>query len=211
MSAVNRWAPPPKSRAASKQVELPCELGPVAVAPENPQHWQTPERLLSVVRAIGPIGLDVCTSAANPTGARRFYTAMGLDRRWQAGEGEVIFCNPPFEEAAPWCGKARAYVAERMARAERRRGSWVPPVVMVLPLRTHRRWWWEVFRPGPDLWVELFAVCEPVTFRGAPSAAPWPVAIAVFGPDVRRYTGAFFSAGVPAVRLEHLEGGWFGG
>lgn len=60
----------------------------------------TPESVLLVVRAVGRIGLDPCTTRDNRTGARVFFTARedGLAKRW-AGvcrEGELAFVNSPY-------------------------------------------------------------------------------------------------------------------
>jgi phage N-6-adenine-methyltransferase len=60
--------------------------------------WYTPQYLLSAPRAYfgGTIPLDPCTSADNPTAAKRFYTkeTNGLERDWSRHDG--VFVNPPY-------------------------------------------------------------------------------------------------------------------
>jgi hypothetical protein len=64
----------------------------------------TPPYVLEAVRSAfgGSIGLDPCTEADNPTGAKRFYAlpTNGMAESWEAAS---IFCNPPYGEAkVPW-------------------------------------------------------------------------------------------------------------
>jgi hypothetical protein len=60
----------------------------------------TPPYVLDPVRAAlgGEIGLDPCTTAANPAGATRFYAppADGAVMPWDAA---TIFVNPPYSKA----------------------------------------------------------------------------------------------------------------
>ena len=59
-------------------------------------NWQSPQWLVSLIANMAPIGLDPCTTAYNPTGAARFFTAHdnGLRYTW-SGRG-LVYCNPPF-------------------------------------------------------------------------------------------------------------------
>jgi hypothetical protein len=70
--------------------------------------WQTPPALVELLVAFNddrPIGLDPCTSRANPTGALRIHTPQdcGLAAKWGA-EG-LTYVNPPFSDAEAWVGK----------------------------------------------------------------------------------------------------------
>lgn len=73
--------------------------------------WQTPGWFLDLVRQVGPIVLDPCTTARNPTGAATFYAqhaapfgrgaapgwlgACGLAGSWLYRPG-LAFANPPY-------------------------------------------------------------------------------------------------------------------
>jgi phage N-6-adenine-methyltransferase len=76
-----------------------------AADPANAQF--TPTYVLApIAQALGGIGLDPCTTADNPTGAVRFYTAAddGLASPW-SGPGWLpsVFVNPPYARARePW-------------------------------------------------------------------------------------------------------------
>lgn len=84
----------------------------------------TPEWLREVVEVFvgGPVGLDVCTSEANPMGADEFYTPTGhyfegaqvlgsrgdgLKQGWNR-DVDGNWCNPPYSrgEVIQWAGKA---------------------------------------------------------------------------------------------------------
>jgi site-specific DNA-methyltransferase (adenine-specific) len=93
--------------------------------------WGTPPEVLELVRRIAPIGLDPCTTAANPTGAARHFTAErdGLARDWDTDS--LVFVNPPYSAMATWAEKVR----EEVSRPTR------PPVVLLVPARTETRWY----------------------------------------------------------------------
>lgn len=76
---------------------------------EHPGQTQfTPGYVLERVRLDlgGGIGLDPCTTADNPTGAERFYTADddGLEANWLGPRWlPTVFVNPPYGKARePW-------------------------------------------------------------------------------------------------------------
>jgi hypothetical protein len=191
MTGVNRWAPPPERREV-KQPELPIELGAVVAPPESPQHWQTPERLLDVVRLLvdrEEIGLDVCSSMDNPTAALKFYVEGGLERPWDAPAETVIFCNPPFSDCEDWARKAAMWWAARRSRKDRK----AVVLVLLLPLRPHRVWWRDWVAPACPV---VAVVGEAVRFKGAENDAPWPVALCVYGASEFSVFDAFASVGV---------------
>lgn len=145
------------------------------------QDWQTPDDVLDVVRQVGPIGLDPCTVAENPTGAVCYYTptADGLAQGWwpfRTG-GWIVYVNPPYgRECAAWVHKA-------IEEAER--GT---PIVMLVAARPDSRW-------GQALLRSANALCwwrGRIRFRGAPNAAPFPSLFACWN-----CTGAFVRAFEP--------------
>ena len=68
------------------------------------QDWQTPDDVLDVIRRVGPIALDPCTTPDNPTGAQCWITptsplGCGLthSRGWpQLACGGLTYVNPPY-------------------------------------------------------------------------------------------------------------------
>lgn len=81
--------------------------------------WQTPPEILDLVRTLGPIVLDPCTAANNPTGAQFYFTtgnpapADGAEwfRRAQPASDEppadaiiggVTFANWPYSQNGAW-------------------------------------------------------------------------------------------------------------
>lgn len=69
-----------------------------------------------------------------PIGAEHALGLDGLVQPW--AEGEVIWCNPPFSNIAPWVAKADSCRAT---------------VVMLLPAnRCEQPWWQEYIEPSRD-------------------------------------------------------------
>ncbi len=78
------------------------------------QDWRTPPEFLELVRKVGPIALDPCTSDENPCEAQRICTGRadgldGLAADWRAlsyeGRG-LAYVNPPYGNALPyWSSK----------------------------------------------------------------------------------------------------------
>lgn len=65
--------------------------------------WQTPKSILKVVRLAfekREIVTDPCTTHANPTGAKLFFTPEkdGLTHIWKTN----AFVNPPYSNISPW-------------------------------------------------------------------------------------------------------------
>lgn len=86
---------------------------------------------------LGPFTVDVAASEDNAR-CERFYTREtdGLSQSWA---GEVVWCNPPYSDIAPWVRKA--WVEFEAAR-------WI---VMLLPAnRTEQQWWQLLVEPFRD-------------------------------------------------------------
>lgn len=157
--------------------------------------WQTPDELLDLVRMVGPIGLDPCTTKANPVGARRFFTSSdnGLAQLWEesalktpydAPNGEIAYVNPPY-------GRGIIEWVEVCARS--RCGM---PSVLLVPARPDTAWWFRALETAS-------AVCfwrGRLTFKGAPAPAPFPSALFYFGPRKFRFADVFQDHGHVVVR-----------
>ncbi len=155
--------------------------------------WQTPGEILELVRQVGPIALDPCTSADNPTGARMFFTEEqdGLGFHWPdflRCEGDVVYANPPYGRAlAPWSVQ---FVFQGPLIAKE-----LGHLITLTPARTDTGWY-------DALATSCDALCEwrgRVTFRGAPHPAPFPSALAYWGP--RPYLFADIFAPYGRIRL----------
>lgn len=143
----------------------------------NP-NWETPDSFLDVVRKMGPIMLDPCTTLANPVGASMFHTPDddGLIRDWyRHGIVGLNFVNPPYGRGlGAWSAKMRD---------EAKRGA---EIVGLLPARTDTKWWQAV--------TTADAVCfwrGRLKFKGAPSAAPFPSAVPYWGPRAAEFRRVF--------------------
>ncbi len=166
----------------------------------NP-NWQTPPGFLDVVRRMGPIGLDPCTTPDNPVGAGSFYHALPTDCKvcaeippagdglalswvspvghsWPAPKG-LVFCNPPYGRGlGAWSAKMRD---------EAKRGA---EIIGLLPARTDTKWWQDV--------TSADAVCfwrGRLKFVGAPHAAPFPSAVPYWGPRAVEFRRIFSEFG----------------
>lgn len=66
---------------------------------------RTPRKVFDRLHRLFYFTLDPCTSACNPLGLAKFYTAEtdGLAHSW---EGEHVFVNPPYSQMDAWAQKA---------------------------------------------------------------------------------------------------------
>jgi len=121
--------------------------------------WQTPPRVLDVVRRHAPIGLDACTAPDNPTGALMHYTEAddGLALPWRIRElaEPLVWCNPPYSNSKDWIAKAEA---EAGAGAE---------VIMLIASRTGANYFAPVYRANA-----ICFVTGRITFHDADTGKP---------------------------------------
>lgn len=165
--------------------------------------WFTPEIVLYLVRELGPIALDPCTAPFNPTRARSYVTRehdglrdecdwVALARMDTVGDGgTLIYVNPPYgrgiERWLARCADAGAAGAELIA---------------LVPARTDAKWWQSHVTTAD-------VVCfwrGRLRFVGAPSSAPFPSALAYWGPRVEKFAHVFEAYGwIARTRLSSLE------
>jgi hypothetical protein len=162
----------------------------VLTSAKNPNH-ETPESVLDLVRLLGPIAFDPCTTPANPTGALfcMFPPSDGLlaDCPLDA----LTFVNPPFGSG----------IARKRRRGNKRRKrkvgrkpwehtieqwcSWViaqaargAELVFLGPGRIDTMWY-------GSLHDQAHAKLEwrgRITCKGSSSPAPFPITLFYFGP-----------------------------
>jgi hypothetical protein len=145
--------------------------------------WCSPAVVVERVRQVAPIGLDPCTSAGNPVGARNFFVGgkqNGLKESWhvQVEDGELVYINPPYSQAKAW--------AHRIAQTSGLE------LVTLVAARPDTGWWRQM------VWATAAAVCfweGRLRFVGAPSSAPFPSAVVYHGDRPWAFEGAFEGAG----------------
>lgn len=146
--------------------------------------WQTPDNLLDLVRQVGPIALDPCTVASNPTCASEFCTPEddGLGFRWgELAGSSLIYVNPPYGRELPkWSAKC---VLEGKAGCE---------IVLLTPARPDTRW----FQDAASTADALLFWRGRLKFKGAKDAAPFPSALFYWGPRVERFRDVFSGKGM---------------
>lgn len=159
--------------------------------------WWTPEWVLELVRRFGPIQLDPCTEASNPTGARDFFTTQGLEHEWapglgyDAGREGVIWVNPPYGPALrPWSKK----VVQENKRVECITGL---EMFVLVPARTETDWFGRLFDASAAL--ALFRKRIKFHHPSKPSAESpaFPNALFYFGPRECLFAEVF----EPAARI----------
>lgn len=167
--------------------------------------WRTPPEILDLVRALGPIAVDLATSDDNPTGAADWISpshvcAIGSRPRARGASAGIVpepwhsasewrprgvtWCNPPYGRALPaWAAMLATYGRPRDRDCYQ---------LALVPSRTDARW----FRL---LWGSAQSVCllsrrvrflRPDGTRG--DSAAFPSAIFCWGdaPSFARVFGA---------------------
>lgn len=167
--------------------------------------WRTPPEILDLVRQLGPIRLDPCTTLDNPVGALFFSTAEtdGLSVSWQRigdnpiGSG-LVYVNPPYGRALkPWSQKI--WQEGSLRRHE---------IIALVPARTDTGWWQNYIAKGRVIcfWTGriTFWAKHPETGEYGPAViwskktqrwqkapAPFPSALVYWGPRADRFAEVF--------------------
>lgn len=162
-------------------------MGKHQSAPEHSRtDWQTPDHVLNLVRKVGRIMLDPCTTYENPTAAQAFLTAEvdGLSRPWHCADGEpigLIYCNPPYGRAiGKWVNKCGD---ESLLH----KGT----VIALVPANTDTAWYDDAIESAD-------AVCEVrgrLRFKGAPGPAMFGSAVFYYGREPHLFCHVFAELG----------------
>ena len=147
----------------------------------NNDNWETPECVLKLVRKVGPIGLDPCTTEANPTRANKFITKEYDGLKWSWQDQGLVYVNPPYSQVRLWASK----VAKEANGAE---------TVLLVPARTDTKWFHD------SVWNAAtgVAICfwrGRLRFAGAPASAPFPSAVIYYGKRIGKFELAFGDVG----------------
>ena len=130
--------------------------------------WATPQWFFDDLHAEFDFTRDVAAQPGNAKCACYFTPDDdGLAQPWEG----TCWCNPPYGRTiGRWVAKAHES-AQRGAT-----------VVCLLPVRTDTKWWQRYIIPD----AEVRFVPRRLTFGGAANPAPFPTAVVIFRPPVRR-------------------------
>jgi hypothetical protein len=149
---------------------------------ERPQEIFTPEILLDAIDLVWPegIALDPCPHPDSPVfnRAKSFYcegVECGLSHPWEP----FTYANPPFKYLKDWLAKALdEYV------------SGTREMMLLVPVRTHRKWFRAACLLADDTcWL------DPVTFEGYPTSFPAPLCMLYYGERKDRFREVFNALG----------------
>jgi len=126
--------------------------------------WATPQDFYDKLdRLYGPFTLDPCANAENAKTANYFTEADdGLAQDWS---GNVVFCNPPYNNMKDWSKKCR----DEALKSD-------TTVVLLCPARTDTRY----FHDSIMFADEIFFIKGRLKFGGSKNSAPFPSMVAVF-------------------------------
>lgn len=133
--------------------------------------YETPDDLFAALDREFHFTLDAAASADNAKCAK-YYTIEdnALQQDWPG----VVWLNPPYGRGiGDWIAKAVE---------ESRKGA---TVVCLLPARTDTKWFHRYVKPNAS---EIRFLEGRITFKGTPTAAPFPSVVVVFVPWKQRYT-----------------------
>lgn len=129
----------------------------------NTDEWATPDDVFNALDEEFHFNLDPCATARNAK-CERYYTILndGLKQDWG---GSVVFCNPPYSEAAKWVEKAYR---------ESQKPNTV--VVMLIPSRTDTRYFHDY------IWhrSEIRFIKGRLRFSNSKHNAPFPSMVVIF-------------------------------
>lgn len=152
----------------------------------------TPEYVLDIVRVVGPISLDPCTTVDNRTNATRFFTFAddGLTQDWlEVSQGGIIFVNPPFSKLRAWTKKC----AEEGARGCN--------IIALLPGDTSTIWFQDVVGPSAAAVCFYRGRIEFIrTSKAFGAGAMQPTMFAFWGSKAKEFQNAFSPHGFVVTR-----------
>jgi phage N-6-adenine-methyltransferase len=126
--------------------------------------WETPQDFFDVLNSEFQFTTDVC-SLPSSAKCRRYFSPEddGLSKPWTGR----CWMNPPYgDEIQKWIRKAAFESAKDRTTI----------VACLLPARVDTSWWWDYCR-----FAEVRFMRGRLKFGTAPSAAPFPSAVVIFG------------------------------
>ena len=142
------------------------------------QGWTTPAKLFEEIErrySGGGFTFDAACTEKNAKCPNGCAIDLGVDGRVAPWEGRV-WCNPPYDEIAPWVAKALTEL--RLRRVER--------VVMLLPARTDQAWFHDLVLPeGRIHWIRGRVAFDPPPGQTKSVGAFEASMVVVFEPELR--------------------------
>lgn len=132
------------------------------------QGWETPTWFFTALDDEFHFAVDVAASMENRKVDKFFSVHQDAFRlRWTG----VCWLNPPYgREIGKWLAKALKSAVEDNAT-----------VVVLVPARTDTNWWYDYVRISEHRFLK-----GRLKFKGAPTSAPFPSALAIFRPGLPR-------------------------
>src|SRR6266705_2873597 len=133
------------------------------------QDYETPDDLFAWAHERWGFTIDACAVLANAKLPRYWNPRQdGLTQPWhQKGIGLHVWCNPPYNQLKHWVEKAYNEAIDNDALS-----------VLLIPARTDTKIWHSyVFNHAS----EVYFIKGRLRFKGAPSSAPFPSALVVYG------------------------------
>lgn len=146
---------------------------------DRPQDIRTPKELLYAVAYCfgGTIALDAADSLKE-TPALEHYTgdlgSDGLKMPWK----DRTYLNPPYKDLKDW-----------LEKATREAGNVLHRIVVLCPVRPHRKWFRQAMREATDI-----VYLDPLKFEGFAQAFPAPLCLLCFNVEAGNYFDAFGEA-----------------
>lgn len=141
------------------------------------QNYETPDWLYDLLDDEFQFTIDGAASPHN-TKHERYWTEE-VDALAQDWTDETVWINPPFENTS-----ATRTLSRFVEKAWNETRSASIKVVMLVPVKSDQQWWTE--------WAvrcEIRFIQGRVAFVGAESSFPGPLAVLIFGCDVRPKIG----------------------
>ncbi len=189
----------PKSLAGLYAEQTRAQIGNTqGKAKKRRQQVYTPQEIVEFLLELwGIIYCDPCSGPDSIVPAHvEYYVPQDDEGEFRALQGELdglheanpwfdfTFVNPPFSKLKEW-----------MLRALRESGRYGHEIVLLVPSRSHRKWWRRVANAA-DAVGEL----NPLPFRGEKSAAPFPLALIYFGNRPKQFAYLLEKHGLGEVR-----------
>jgi phage N-6-adenine-methyltransferase len=140
------------------------------LGPRGAQDWETPPALFAALHEEFGFTVDAAADQDNALLPRCWdLIDDGLEQDW---DGEVVWCNPPFNETKAWVRKAASS-----------RGT----AVLLIPASIDALWWYDVVMATAS---EVRLLRGRIKFWAGgqewPSVLPRPVAVVIWRPGRER-------------------------
>lgn len=160
------------SEAIAEPSAAPVRSGPSVRRGKSRQDYQTPRELLDAVEArFGVLRHDLAAAAHNAV-CENFYDEhrSAFEHDWQALAGN-LWCNPPFDDIAPWAKKAAESASSRTR------------ILLLTPASVGSNWFAQHVHPH----AAVFALSPRVSFDGE-NPYPKDLILSVYGLGVTGFS-----------------------